>query len=167
MAAISELKFHRCRSFVWHYNLLKIADTCPVVQPCSVGLFLTCVNTSCTDRILKCAACVNRTLPHSDFPEFMSEGGLCVNLRASFLLQSLDCSLKATLALCLLLLLRLFFFLDEIRSLGSCPALSFACCLPVACYFFQHHLTRGSFNLQGLRTADTREGEGEQLLEDT
>lgn len=89
----------------------------------------------------------------------MSEEGLCVCLCASFLLQSLVCSQKAMLALrLLLLLLLLFFLLDEIRSLGSCPALSFACCLAVACYFFQCHLTRGSFNTQGLRTVDTWEG---------
>lgn len=77
---------------------------------------------------------------------------------------------KSHVGITLLLLLLFYFFgvfLDEIRSLGSCPALSFACCLAIACYFFQHHLTRGSFNLQGLRTVDTWEGEGEQLLEDT
>lgn len=47
------------------------------------------------------------------------------------------------------------------------PLSRFACC-PAACLaFFQHHLTWGSFNPQGLRTVDTWEAEGEQLLEDT
>ncbi len=49
----------------------------------------------------------------------------------------------------------LFFFsyilmAEEIRSVGSCPAFFFVFCLALALLLlFLHHLTRGSFNLQG------------------